>query len=350
MTAGGAGSRSAWSPGVGLQNKALVAFLLAGLAIGLLVTGPRAALRSPWPWAGAGIALLLWTPHLVWQAVHGWPQLELSAAIAAGTSGTSQPWWLFLPFQLVLISPVLVPVWAAGLWRLARDPALRTYRSFAVAYLVLAAAFLVTGGKPYYLTGLYPVLLAAGAEPTLRWVHAGASRARPALLGIALGLSAVVSSVLFLPLVPVQHLADTPILAINYDAGETVGWPAFARTVAGVHAGLPAAERENAIVVTRNYGEAGAIDRFGPDLGLPRAYSGHNSYAEWGPPPETATTSIVVGYDRVQLEQWFGSVEEAARIDNGVGLDNDEQGTSVWVCRDRVAPWAELWPELARLG
>ena len=103
-----------------------MAFLLAGL----LVAGPRAALCSPWPWAAAGIALVLWTPNLVWQAVHGWPQLEQPAAIAAGSSGTSESRWLFLPFQLVLIGPLLVPVWAAGLWRLARDPRLRPYRAF----------------------------------------------------------------------------------------------------------------------------------------------------------------------------------------------------------------------------
>ncbi len=98
------------------------------------------------------------------------------------------------------------------------------------------------------------------------------------------------------------------------------------------------------------HGQAGAVDRFGAELGLPPAYSGHNSYAEWASPPETVATTIVIGYERARLEQWFGSVEEAARIDNGVGLDNDEQGTPVWICRDRLAPWAQVWPQLRRLG
>jgi 4-amino-4-deoxy-L-arabinose transferase-like glycosyltransferase len=336
--------------GIGLQNKTLVAFLLAGLIVGLLLVGPGAALRSRWPWLAGVIALVLWAPYLVWQAAHGWPQLGLSTAIAAGSSGTSEPRWLFLPFQLVLVSPLLVPVWVAGLWRLTRDPELRPFRAFAVAYLVLAVVFLVTGGKPYYLAGLYPVLLAAGAEPTLRWVRRGATRLRAGLLAGAITLSAAVSAVLFLPLVPVQHLAATPIVDINYDAGETVGWPVFAQTVDRVHAGLPPDERAGAIVLTRNYGQAGAIDRYRAELGLPPVYSGHNSYAQWGPPPDGAGPTIVVGYDRDRLRQWFGSVELAARIDNGVGLDNDEQGTAVWVGRDRLASWAEMWPELRRLG
>ena len=85
-------------------------------------------------------------------------------------------------------------------------------------------------------------------------------------------------------------------------------------------------------------------------LGLPHAYSGHNSYAEWGPPPEVPAAVIAVGYRRAELRQWFGSVEQAARIDNGVGLRNSEQGAPVWVCRQRLAPWSTLWPRLRHIG
>lgn len=321
--------------GIGLQNKALVAFLLFGLLAGLLLAGPRSILRTPGPWLAGGIALLLWSPFLVWQARHGWPMLALSEAIAGGSSGSSEPWWLFVPFQFVLVGVLLVPVWVAGWWRLARDPA---YRAFPAAYVVLAVVFLVTGGKPYYLAGLYPVLLAAGADPVLRW----ASRpGRRVLLGAALAVTAAASAVLMLPLVPARDLAATPIPAIYGEAGEQVGWPELAATVDRVHATVP-----DAVVLTRNYGQAGAIDRFGTGP----AYSGHNAYADWRVPADTATTAVVVGYDEATLRGWFGSVEPAARIDNGVGLDNDEQGTPVWVCRDRLAPWAQLWPQVRHIS
>ncbi len=101
--------------GVALQNKVQPAFLLAAVVLGVLAVGPRRSLASVWPWLGGGVALALWAPNLVWQAANGWPQLELAEAIAAGSSGTSEPWYLFLPFQLVLVSPLLVPVWALGL-------------------------------------------------------------------------------------------------------------------------------------------------------------------------------------------------------------------------------------------
>jgi hypothetical protein len=303
-------------------------------------------LRSGWPWAAAGVALLLWAPNLVWQAVHGFPQLELSAAIAAGSSGTSEPWYVFLPLQLVLVSPVLLPVWVAGWWRLMRDPVLRPWRFLAVAYVLLAVVFLLTGGKPYYLAGLYPALLAAGAEPALSWARRGRSRVRRGLLAAAPPLSLLVGGLLFLPLLPVDRLAGSPVPAINYDAGETVGWPAFAATVARVRDGLPA--DAEVVVLTGNYGEAGAVDRYLPDLAP--AYSRHNAYWDWGPPPESADTVIVVGLPEDELHRWFGTVQEAARIDDGVGLDNDEQGRPVWVASNRTAPWSRIWPELRRLG
>ena len=334
--------------GIGLQAKVLVAFLLFALVVGLLAAGPRDVFRSRWPWIAALVALAIWTPYLWWQAANGWPQLDLSRAIASGSSGTSEPRWLFVPFQLVLVSPVLVPLWLAGWWRLARQSDLARWRAIAVAYPLLAVVFVATGGKPYYLAGLYPVLLAAGAEPVLSWARRGRHLLRQGLLGVALVTSLGVSSVLFLPILPVDELADTPIVDINYDAGETVGWPEFAATIAEAYDALPAAERPTAIVLAGNYGEAGAMERFRPDVGP--VYSGHNSLWDRGPPPADATTVIAVGFAERDLRSWFGSVDRVATIDNAAQVDNEERGRAVWICRDLRMDWARLWPMLRRLG
>jgi 4-amino-4-deoxy-L-arabinose transferase-like glycosyltransferase len=336
--------------GVGLQNKVLPAFLVGALLIGILVAGPRDVLRTPWPWLGGLVALVVWAPFLVWEARHGWPMLQLSAAIAGGSSGTSASRWILVPYQLVIVSPLLVPVWGTGLWRLARDPALRRWRAFAVAWVVLLVVFVATGGKPYYMVGLYPLLLAAGAGPVVAWAGRGARRVRRGLLVAGVALAAAVSALLFLPLVPAAALPGSPIAAINYDAGEQVGWPGFVATLARAVDALPPIERASTVILTANYGEAGAVDRFGPALGLPPVHSGHNSYGEWGPPPAAATTAIVVGYPSAALARWCGSVEPLARIDNGIGLDNDEQGAPVVVCRGPTASWAQLWPQIRHVG
>jgi hypothetical protein len=176
-------------------------------------------------------------------------------------------------------------------------------------------------------------------------VRRGSGRARAVLVGAALALSLAINAVLMLPLVPVTALGRTPIPDIDYDAGEQVGWPRFAAT-------LERASRDLLdtpfVVLTGNYGEAGAVDRYAPDLGP--AYSGHNSYWSWGPPPADVDTALVVGLSEDELRRWFGTVERAAVVDNGVDLDNDEQGTQVWIARDRLMSWSEIWPQLRRLG
>lgn len=331
--------------GLGLLNKPLPAFLAAGLLAGVLIAGPRRLLRDRHVWGGALIAVALWSPWLLWQAGHGWPQLDISRSIAAGGSTSSEPWWAVVPFQILLISPMLAPVWIAGLVRLFRDPAVRDFRFLAWAWVVLALVFMATAGKPYYLAGLLPALLGAGAVPVDRWLERGRAPARKAALAGAVALSAVIGATISLPVLPPG--STEPVVAVNEDVGETIGWPQLARTVAGVHRRLPDARR--AVIVTGNYGEAGAIERYGPALGLPRAYSGHNAFHAWGPPPGDGPV-IALGLAPRDRARHLRDCRVAARIDNRAGVENQEQGRPVYVCRAPRRPWPEVWPALRRFG
>jgi len=318
--------------GVTMLANVLVAFLLVGFAVSLLLVGPRRQLLAPDPWLGALVAALFGLPYLLWQAGHGWPQLTVAGNIAGGGSGSSAPRLLFVPLLVLQIGPWLSPIWLAGLVRLWRDAALR---SLATTFLVLLVVFLAAGGKPYYLAGLVPLLLAAGAQPVLdgvrrRWVV-------PALL--ALSLPAVV---FVLPLLPVR--STDLVVAVNYDAGETIGWPAFAAQVATAYRGLP----EGTAVLAGNYGEAGAVDRYGRDLGLPRAYSGHNGYAEWGSPPGS-TPVLAIGLDPADLETLCAEVRPVGRLTSVLDVDNDENGTAMTFCVPRQ-PWAQVWSSLRHVG
>jgi hypothetical protein len=316
---------------------------------GLAIAGPRRPLRSGWLYAGGLIALLMWLPYLLWQARHGWPELVISRSIATGGSGTSAPRWQLLPQQLVLVSPYLAPVWVTGLVRLLRRLALRWCRALGVAYLVLVAVFLITGGKPYYLAGMFPLLLAAGAQPVIEWARRGRSQLRRALAGAAVVLS-LTSLPIVLPIVPVGSVRHTPIVALNYDAGETIGWPAYVREIGAVYATVPPAQRASTIVLASNYGEAGAVDRFGRADGLPAAYGVHNGFWYWGPPPASATAAVAVGFDHGTLARVCGTLRLAGHLDNHVGVADDEQGAPVWVCSALRAPWPVLWPSLRVLG
>lgn len=327
--------------GVGLLNKTLIGFLAAALLVGVLAVGPRALLRDSSLAMGAVIAAVCVAPWLVWQGLNGWPVLDMSRAIAAeGDQGGRLG---FLPFQLLLVSPVLVPVWVAGLVRLSRD---RRFRFLAVGWALLAVFYLATGGKAYYLAGMYPALLAAGAVAADGWI--GAARGRLRLLGAAVGVSLVVGAVVGLAVLPARSLPA--VLAVNPDAGEQVAWPRYVDQVAGVWNGLTSTQRANGLVLTSNYGEAGAIDRYGPARGLPPAYSGHNGYADWRVPAGRAGPVVLVGFaDDAERARLFGGCQEAATLDNGIGLDTEEQGVPVWVCGAPSRPWAELWPEIRHL-
>jgi 4-amino-4-deoxy-L-arabinose transferase-like glycosyltransferase len=328
--------------GIGLLNKPLPAFLAVGLIAGVVIAGPRRLFRSPMVWVGGAVALALWSPWIVWQAQHSWPQIDVSRSIASGNSTSSQPWWAILPFQFLLVSPLLAPILIAGVVRLFRAPELRDVRFTAWASAVLAVIFMASGGKPYYLAGLLPVVLGAGAI----WVddRLASGLTRPRVVIVALVVSAAVNAVISLPILPAD---DTGIVvAMNGDVGETIGWPAFTRTIA------KAAERASAspVILTGNYGEAGAVDRFGPALGLPPAYSGHNAFAEWGPPPGSAGPVVAVGVNPRDRERDLRKCRQVGKIDNGDGVDNDEQDTPLYLCSGPRAPWAEIWPDLRHLG
>ncbi len=329
--------------GVTLEVKSLLVFLLFGVTVGLLAVGPRSVFRSRWPYLAGLVAIALWLPNLIWQSQHDWPQLELSQAIADGSSGTSDSPVEFVLLQLGLVSPFLVPVWAVGLWRLWRDPDMATWRCFGVAYPLLLVVFLLSGGKAYYLAGLYPILLAAGTPMVFSWV---ARHGRRPLLRGALLVSGIAAVYLFLPLTPPQQLNGSPVQAVNYDAGEQIGWPELADTVQTAYDDLSPDERAHTVVLTANYGEAGAIAKYAPDVPV---YSGHNSMADLGPPPADTDNLITVGFSQSELD-WCSQVEAVAEIDNDAGVDNDEQGAPVMLCRDVTEPWPTLWPDLRVLG
>ncbi|MEW2379128.1 glycosyltransferase family 39 protein [Micromonospora sp. NPDC047812] len=328
--------------GVGMLNKLLPALLAVGLLAGITIAGPRRLLRDRWVLVAVAVFLLLAAPSLIWQATHDFPQLSVAAAIADGDSSYSGRLDA-LVLQFVIISPFTVPIWVAGLVALLRRPAWRAWRPVAWAWLVVLGIVLLAGGKGYYDAPLLLVLTAAGAVVVSGWASRGRAVARRGLLVVGAVLTAASSMVLLLPVLPTDRLPGF-VVAANYDAGETIGWPAFADSLAAVHRGLPVDQRQRAVILAGNYGEAGAVARYGPARGLPRAYSGHNSMVDFGRPPQDADVVIAVGFARPdRLRGWFTEVTLAGRVDQRVAVDNDENGGPIWVCRGLRRPWAEIW-------
>ncbi|MGI5152026.1 glycosyltransferase family 39 protein [Plantactinospora sp. CA-294935] len=330
--------------GIGLYNKLLVVLLLIGLGAGLLAVGPRRILAGRWLWAGVALALLIGAPNLVYQLTHELPQADMATALADDRGAESRS--TFVPFQFLLIGPPLAAVWLAGLVGLLRRRPWRPVRALAVAYLVVCVLVLVSGGQHYYSYGLLGALFAAGCVVVADWLGRGRRRLRASVVGAAYLVNALASAVMALPLLPVEVLGDSPVPGINVTAADSVGWPRYVDQVVRAYDELPPADRAAAVVLTANYGEAGALTRLGADR-LPPIYSGHNELGYYGPPPESATVLVGVGVGEVgELRRFFGECRIAGRLDNGVGVDNEEQGVPIVVCQDRRLAWAELWPRI----
>lgn len=317
--------------GLGTYNKWLVSLLLVALAAGLVVVGPWRPLWSPWLALGAGIALVLALPNLIYQAGNDWPQLTMSRALSQDNAGDVRVnmWW----YLLLLLGPPLVPIWVAGLVALWRR---RQTRFLVVAFGVLLVETFVGGGQIYYPAGLLVVVFAAGCVPAARFLAGSLAWRRVAWVAII--VNALVSAVITLPLVPTGALADTPIPGINQLVGDEIGWPEYAAQVAQVYRGQDPA---HTVIITSNYGEAGALVRYAPEL--PRPYSGHNELWFQRRPPESATTVILVGGQYRHVAAFFDSCSVVTRLDSGYGVDNEEQGEPVAVCHGPREGWDTLW-------
>ncbi|MEP7055241.1 MAG: glycosyltransferase family 39 protein [Actinomycetota bacterium] len=329
--------------GVSVYNKLLVAVLLLALVGGIALVGPRRLLWSKWVAAGAGLAVLVGLPNLLYQATHGWPQLSMGRALADNNSGEVRI--VMWPFLLVILGPPLVPIWVAGLVALARRPRWRPVRFIAAAFPVLLVLVFVMGAQSYYPFGLVAVLFAIGCVPAYEWI-ARSYRSRRAIVVAAVALNTAVSGVLGLPLIPLSSLGGTPVPGINQVAADSVGWPAYVHEIADVYASLPASDQAKSVVYTSNYGEAGAVDRYGSRYSLPGVYSGHNQLGFGAAPHPSDTVAIVVGAQAARAGRLFQSCTDAGRLDNLVGVDNEEQGQRISVCRDPVGGWQAIWPKL----
>lgn len=327
--------------GLATYNKLLIAMLVLSLVAGLLAVGPRSVLRSRHLWVGVGIAALVSVPNLVFQITHDFPQLTMAAALSDNNADDVRS--QVLPMQFLLIGPLLAPVWIAGIVALFRRPAWRALRAVAVAYLVAVLLTFVGGGQIYYAFGLQAFLLAAGVVPLAQWL--GQARWRSVLVWTLLPLHAISGVLLGTPAVPLSAVGSSPVAAINPTVGDQIGWPEYVRQVAAVYASLSRQDQAKAVIFTGNYGEAGSIDRYGPQYGLPAAYSAQNQLYYLGPPPEDRTVVILWTEGRGPLRH-FEDCSVKATMDNGYDVDNEEQGARLAVCRLPAAGWAALWPSL----
>jgi 4-amino-4-deoxy-L-arabinose transferase-like glycosyltransferase len=348
--------------GIGLQNKISVLFLGFGLVVGLLVARRFEHFRSRWFWLGGGLAFLVFLPHLVWQALNGWPTVEFIRNATAHKNLPLAP-VEFLAAQVTMMNPLVVPLVVAGLGLLLVMRDGRPFRALGWAFLAILVLMISQRSKAYYFAPAFTLVFASGAVVVAR-LTAGEKwqGLRIVCLGLVVG-SGLTLAPLAKPLLPVEsyvryaeRLGMAPSTGERKELGrlpqffaDRLGWRELAQTVAEVYESLSPREQQRACVFGQNYGQAGAIDFYGPALGLPPAISGHNSYHLWGPGECTGEVMIVIGDEREDLIRVFEHVELGATYRCADCMPYESR-KPIWIGRRTRLPMETLWPQVRSFG
>ncbi|HEX6122077.1 MAG TPA: glycosyltransferase family 39 protein [Ktedonobacterales bacterium] len=310
--------------GIGLETKFTLAFLGLGIVAGLLLTEQRAYFRAREIWLGGAIALALALPYVLWNTANGWPTVEFWGHYG-GDLADNNP-IRFLIEQSYTLNPLTLPLTLAGLHWLFRTREGKPFRALGWAYVVMLLLMMLLGTKSYFLAPAYPMLFAAGGVLLERVLTQRLAWLRPAYV-VLLAASALYFAPLAMPVLPpatwVRYYGylggDAGAQQAQHETGvlpqwlaDRFGWPEMTTTIAQVYRGLPADEQAQACILTQNYGEAGALNFYGPREHLPTAISGHNSYYLWGMGHCTGQVLITIGFDQSDLEQTYYSVKQAA--------------------------------------
>jgi hypothetical protein len=342
--------------GLGLLNKIDFLWFGVGLAAALLLTDLRKHLATPWPYAAAAIALLVFSPFIFWNITHDFAHLEFIRNASAGKySGLTR--LDFLAGQVINLNPINMLLWVPGLLFLLFSRQARRFRALGIIFMTAFVILLANAhSKAEYLGPAYTMLFAAGGVAVERWAWRGKR-------GWAVVSFAVLSVLTSLPMLPFA----VPVLPvetfIKYSAAmgmkpstseglelselpqyyaDMFGWEGLAKDVSAVYQAIPESEKPSAVVLTQNYGEAGALEYYATKYPLPRVISTHNSYWVWGYPKEGFKTVIVVRGEEADHKESCEEVTVAAVHACRYCIPY-ENNAPIFVCRGlRITP-AEIW-------
>ena len=348
--------------GLGLENDLTLLVYVGGLAAGLATAHGR---RKTQPWLGwrgpataLGVAAVLIAPYVAWESTHGWPTRGLFVRAIHEGRAAAHP-LRFAIRQFAVMLPPSAILWVAGLWALFRDKRFETYRPLGVEFVIGFLVWAFFGdAESEHLAAIYPVLFAAGAAALDPWLDA-----RRWAYGAFAGVVFVVGMVLVpltLPVLPVakyEAYADkgctsgraprsaTPKARSRLGSpGCRPGWPELVRSVDTVIASLPPEEREEAVILASDAGQAGAIDLFGPALNLPAVISGHGEFWRWGTAGASGKVVVAVGGDEAFLRAHFRTVDLVTVFGHSLAAAS-RRHVRIYLCHDGVAPLDVMWPD-----
>ena len=344
--------------GVGLQTKYSVAVFGLGIVVGVLLTPERKALAHRWIWLAAVLAFVIFLPNVLWNIHYHWPFVQLMHNIKAEGRDVARDPVAFMLEQVLLVNPFALPLWLGGLAWLFFGHEGRRYRVLGWAYVVEVGIWIILHGKGYYAAPAYPMLFAAGGVACEQWIErSGRAWLKPAFVILFLAVCLPFLPIIA-PVLPVetylqyQHAIHfSPPLSEHGHAAsplpqyysDELGWPQLVDEIARAYHNLPPEVQVKTAIKVNNFGEAGAVDLFGPKYGLPAAICGHQNYWIWGPRQYTGESMILVGEGHPErLPAKFAHVEEVGHFEYPLALER----TDIYWGQGLKWPLQEIWEDV----
>ncbi len=341
--------------GLGFETKYSIAFLLAGILAGVLLTPHRRILKSKYLWLGVVSCALIALPNLLWQVRNDFPFLELMRDVRMSGRDIARGPVAFIVDQAANMNPFLSPLWLGGLVWLFVAPAARRYRLLGWTFVVTLGLFIALKGKNYYVAPIYPMLFAAGAVGFERVTSCRLGWTRPAYVALVAITGAVLAPLACPLLSPEGYLAYQKKLGIKPGTAEhqnngplpqyfadEFGWEPMVQQVARVYHSLTPEEQQRTTIFSNGWGEAAAVDFFGPKYGLPKAISRHNQYWLWGPRNYTGDIVIVLRSNGRGDREHFQSVEDMGVVEHP--YSRRDEWFHIWLCRGPRFDLRQAWP------
>jgi hypothetical protein len=340
--------------GLGLENKHSTLSFGFAVTIALLLTHHRREFAKKWIWIAGAIAVALFLPNLIWQVRHHFPTIEDLANVRREGKNVVLGPIAFVKEQIFDMGLILLPVWLAGLIWFLRD---RRWRVLGLTFAVFFVLMEVAHGKNYYVFPIYPMLFAGGAVVVERWLADRSTRVRTT------ARTAVIAIIVLaiLPAIPLVTWMLPPERLLAYQTAigfkpakaevhhesllpqpiaDQFGWPEMAQEVAAIYNSLPPEERAQTGIWAGNYGEAGAINEFGPHYGLPRAWSRHQNHWYWGPPPQVFMNLIVIQW---RLDDVRDNCTSFQVFDHYQRFGMGEENQPIYLCRGVTFDIQKIW-------
>lgn len=333
--------------GLGVLTKYSVLFYVIGLAAGVLLTGRWRWLKSPWLWAGAGLALLIFLPNLIWLVQNNFIHLDFLKSIHARDIRIGRTDTFILDQLYTPANPLTIPLWVAGLFFFFRSSAGKPYRILGWMAVIPFFVLWLSQGRGYYTSALYPALFAGGAVLAERWLASLSSDRAKAIETTAWwswGLTGIFFAALVLPVAPLGSGWWDFARNVHEPPAEEIGWPELVQATAQAWNSLSEEEKAHAVIIA-DYAESGAINIYGSAYSLPPTISADNSGWLRGYGDQSPQTVVVVGANRLEVDRYFDICQVGSKMTMPFDVENEisQDHLEIFICRQPKLPWPELW-------